>query len=207
MRFSLRKSLMRIVVVGGSAGAASALARLVASLPIDFPAPLIAAIRPGEGDRKLLEALVAKQSGLPVRYGVEGDVLESGHVYIAPEGAQPIIRKSGLLGLVMRHDLQTPGHAIDRLFISAAESFGSRVVGVVLSGSEEDGADGLKAIKKHGGRRIIQSPSDAPVPSMPMNALIHDSPNYVVLVDDLGPLIMNLIAWQPESDAGGPAAS
>lgn len=82
---------------------------------------------------------------------------------------------------------------MDALFESAAEVFGKQVIGVVLGGGDGDGTEGRKAMKRQGGLSVIQSPVDAEAPSMPTTALLHDSPDYMVLVEELGPLLRAVV--------------
>ena len=75
--------------------------------------------------------------------------------------------------------------AVDPLFISAAEISGERVIGVVLSGGDGDGAEGLRSIKDHGGETLVQHPEDAAIPSMPKAAIVMDHPDACLSVEEI----------------------
>ena len=113
-----------------------------------------------------------------VSYGIQYEEALPGHVYVAPPDRHLIVTRSGWLGLDAGAKVRHSRPAADRLFQSAAEFYGSRVVGVVLTGGDGDGTDGLRAIKAAGGLAIVQDPADATAPDMPMNALKGDHPDY-----------------------------
>lgn len=188
---------MKLIVVGGSAGGLEALQRLVAALPDDFAAPLIVVLHTKDGRSRFLDVALRSHTTLSVTYAKEGDSLRAGGVYIAPHGSHLVVRDSGLLGLDIGPKIRDFRPAVDRLFASAAEVFGNRVIGVVLSGGDGDGTDGLIAIKRRGGTCVVQSPSDSVAPRMPSEALLHDSPDYVALVDELGALVAKLALKEP----------
>lgn len=184
---------MNIVVIGGSVGGLDSLLRVVAALPRDFDASLAVVLHTGENSPRLVPSIIERHTPLPVTYAHEGARLCSGRIYIAPPGAHLVVRAPDLLGLDHGPKVNHARPAVNRLFVTAAEVLRSRVIGVVLSGGDGDGTDGLIAIKAHGGLGIVQSPSDALAPSMPMTALMYDSPDYVTLVEDIGPLLAHLI--------------
>jgi len=188
---------MNIILIGGSSGGLDALTRLVAALPDNFAAPLVVVLHTVDDTPRSLDAMIRAHTVLPVAYAKEGDRPHPGAIYIAPHRHHLVIRESGLLGLDDGPKVRHFRPAVDRLFTTAAEVLGNRVVGVVLSGGDGDGTDGLIAIKARGGISVVQSPSDSAVPSMPSKALIYDSPDYVSLVEDLGALIAMLAARQP----------
>jgi len=66
------------------------------------------------------------------------------------------------------------------------------VIGVVLTGGDSDGTDGLQAVKRHGGVSVVQSPADSRAPSMPLSAIVHDSPDHIAILDEMGPLLVGL---------------
>lgn len=184
---------MTVLVIGGSNGGLDALKRILSTFPRHFAAPVVAVLHTGESSPRLLASILGSHTVLPVAYGEESDTLKPGHVYIAPPGAHLIIRRTGLLGLDHGPKVRHSRPSVDRLFTSAAAVFGDRVVGVVLSGGDGDGTDGLIAIKGRGGVSVVQSPVDSPDPGMPTGAILHDSPDYVVLLDDLGNLLQSLV--------------
>jgi two-component system, chemotaxis family, protein-glutamate methylesterase/glutaminase len=113
-------------------------------------------------------------------------------MYVAPPDRHLIVTRPGWLGLDAGAKVRHSRPAADRLFQSAAEFYGSRVVGVVLTGGDGDGTDGLRAIKREGGLAIVQDPADATAPDMPMNALKGDHPDYCLTLNKIGPMLVEL---------------
>src|SRR5205814_9489598 len=134
-----------------------------------------------------------------------GEPLELGHVYVAPPGKHLLLHDSHiLLRRGPRENLARP--AIDPLFRSAAATFGSRVIGVVLSGALSDGTAGLRAIKRCGGVAVVQDPADAMVVSMPLNALRFVDVDHVVPTAGLAPLLGTLARQTAGPTPGTPFA-
>jgi two-component system chemotaxis response regulator CheB len=185
---------MKIIVVGGSIGGLEALKRIAAVLPSGFPSPMMVVLHPSDHSPTMLASIVGRNSALNVSFGEEGDQPRPGQIYIARPELHLVVRGTGALGLEEGLKVRHGGPAINRLFETAAQVYTKRAIGLVLSGANEDGADGLAAVKAHGGISIVQSPSDAQEPSMPTNALLRDSPDHVLLIEQIGPLLMQLVA-------------
>lgn len=187
-----------IVVIGGSAGSMSALKQILAGLPEDLPASLFIATHIPSSSDYLAEAL-GPVSTLPVVVATDGLPIERGCVYVAvPDHHLLVIDGTVRLGDGPRENMARP--AIDPLFRSAALSYGPRVVGVVLSGTLNDGASGLWAVKACGGTAIVQHPLDAASDQMPLAALEAVSADEVAPADQLGPLLAEMIG----REAGDP---
>jgi two-component system chemotaxis response regulator CheB len=142
----------------------------------------------------MLDVLTAR-SALAVAYATEGQVAGSG-IWIAAPGLNVTVASAGgavrlHLGRGARPHLLQP--SIDPLFESAAREFGSGVVGVVLSGFLDDGAEGLRQIKAAGGKAIVQDPLDAAVPDMPAAALRVVVPDAVLPIAAIGPALTALV--------------
>lgn len=186
------------IVIGGSGGALNVICRLVRALPDDFPATLVAVLHGGLVEPEMVLELIGRNTTLRVSQAERGETALAGHLYIAPPGHHLVIRPHGILEFDDGPKVLNCRPAADPLFQSAAEVFGSRVIGLVLSGGGGDGTQGLVAIKAHGGLSVVQSPADSLSPDMPTSALLGDHPDFSVLVDDLGPLLVGLV--QPHQD-------
>lgn len=183
----------RIVAVGASAGGLDALTRLVAQLPQDFPAAVfivqhMAADTSGEA---LLYSL-KKASKLPCARARDRERFRAGRVYVAAADHHLLVAKGGriLVTKGARENRSRPG--IDPLFRSAAVAYGVGVVGVLLTGYLDDGTSGLVAIKRCGGRTVVQDPDDASYPDMPMNAIENAEIDHVVALAGMGALLSKL---------------
>lgn len=158
-----------IVVIGGSAGSLAPVRALVASLAADFPAALFLVSHLPRGPSHLAE-LLDEASPLEVRFAADGEAIRRGTLLIAPPDRHLLLQRERVaLSRGPRENLWRP--AVDVLFRSAAVTFSSRVVGIVLSGALDDGASGLGAILRCGGIAIAQHPQDAAYPAMPEAAL------------------------------------
>jgi two-component system, chemotaxis family, protein-glutamate methylesterase/glutaminase len=180
-----------VVAIGASAGGVEALRKLVGTLAHGFPAPVFVVLHVGE--LSYMPEILARAGPLPVVQPESGDRIVPGTIYVAPPGRHMLVHDDHiLLRRGPRENLARP--AIDPLFRSVACSFGARAIGAVLTGSLNDGASGLHAIKRCGGIAIVQDPRDAQVPDMPRHALEHVEVDHCVPLADLGPLLARLVA-------------
>jgi two-component system, chemotaxis family, protein-glutamate methylesterase/glutaminase len=160
----------QVVVIGTSAGGVEALKVVIGLLPRDFPAPLVVVLHLAEGGPSVLAQILDREGRLPVVSARHGDRLQPGQVYVGPPGHHVELEGETLrLSAGPRQDRHRP--SIDRLFTTAAETLGARVVGVVLTGALRDGSAGLAAIYEHGGTALVQDPATAAYPDMPAHAL------------------------------------
>lgn len=177
-----------IVVIGGSAGSGVALQRIMADLPPDLPASLFVTTHVPSQSAGYLADMLSRSATMPVRSAVDGQPIELGHIYVAvPDRHLLVIDGTVRLGDGPRENMTRP--AIDPLFRSAALSYGSRVVGVILSGLLNDGVSGLRAIKDCGGTALVQHPLDAAEDQMPRSAIENVEVDEVAPAADLARLI------------------
>lgn len=191
--------------MGASAGGLTALRRLVAELPADFPAPIcLVQHTPSDGPR-LLDGLLTQAGKLRARFAEDGEPLTAGTIHIAPPGMHMVI-DDGRLRHVRgpRENLARP--AIDPLFRSAALHFKQQTIGVLLSGMLDDGVAGLSVIERCGGVAVIQDPEDAEAADMPQNALdaIGERLAAVLPADALGRYLRELRTVEPRTGANCP---
>jgi two-component system chemotaxis response regulator CheB len=180
-----------IIVIGGSSGATAPLKHILGRFPEDLPAAVFVVLHIPARSTGIL-AIVASAAGrLPVREVEDGMPIERGHVYIAAPDRHLIVADNQIrLGRGPRENMVRP--AIDPLFRSAAMSYGSRVIGVVLSGLLSDGASGLNAIKRCGGMALVQDPADALADEMPRRALEATTIDLCVPGAKLGDVLSDL---------------
>ena len=184
----------RVVVVGASAGGLDALVRLVAQFPADFPASVFVVQHMSadtSGDA-LLESL-AKAGNLPCMRARDGQPFKTGHIYLARADHHMLLAKGDkiLVTKGARENRSRPG--IDPLFRSAAVAYGVGVVGVLLTGYLDDGTSGMVAIKRCGGMTVVQDPTDAAYPDMPLNAIENADIDHVVPLAEMGSLVTRLL--------------
>ncbi len=159
-----------LIVIGTSAGGVDAVSTLLAGLPADLPASVLVIQHQLAGSIPYLVDILRRHSTLPVTWAEEGAAVEHGHVYVAPPDSHLLLTDGHLrLDGGARENYSRP--SIDRTFRSAAELYGPRAIGVVLTGMLDDGARGLAAIRAAGGRAVVQDPTTAAFPELPTNAL------------------------------------
>ena len=179
-----------IVVVGGSAGALEALKALLPALPGDLPAAVFVVVHIGATPHSVLPEILSRAGPLPAQTAKDGARFEPGRVYVAPPDRHLLLDRGRIaLRRGPRENLARP--AIDPLFRSAAAEFGSRVIGVLLSGMLYDGASGLRAIKRCGGIAVVQA--DPRYAEMPRQALQTTEVDHRVPAAELGALLVRLV--------------
>ncbi|HEY4185927.1 MAG TPA: chemotaxis protein CheB [Polyangia bacterium] len=169
----------RIVAVGASLGGLDATQLLLAALPASFPCPLvIVQHRLPEVDGRLVELLNAR-SAMPVVEPDDKETIEPGHVYVAPPNYHLIV-EAGFFSLSVDAPVLFARPSIDVLFESMADSYGAHGVAVMLTGSNDDGAVGARAVKGAGGRVVVQNPETAKAPAAPRAVLAAITPDAVL---------------------------
>lgn len=155
-----------IIVVGASAGGLRAFEQLFGGLPADFPVPIVAVQHRARDSSDGYADLFTKWTRLPVREAEDNDILRAPGVYLAPPDYHLLIER-GRLVLSVDEPVSHSRPSIDVLFESAADAYGARVVGVLLTGANADGSNGLLRIKQAGGFAIVQDPQTAESSTMP----------------------------------------
>src|SRR5262245_13699616 len=168
-----------LVVIGASAGGVEALKQLVACLPRDLPASVVAVLHLPAGGTSVLPSILDRAGPLAARPAHDGAPLEPGTIYVGVPDSHVQIDDGRLK---VAGGPRENGHrpAIDPLFRSAAQSHRERAIGVILSGALDDGTLGLRAIKAHGGMTIVQDPQSALHPGMPRSAIRLVAPDRVL---------------------------
>jgi two-component system, chemotaxis family, protein-glutamate methylesterase/glutaminase len=185
------------IVLGASAGGVEALRTAASLMPPDFPAALLVVLHVPPFGSSALPMIIDRAGPLPASHARDGEPLLPGRFYIAPPDHHLVVL-DGFLALTVGPRENGHRPSVDVLFRSAARALGPRVVGVVLSGSLDDGTAGLLAIGQRGGVTVVQDPPDALHVGMPRNAIEQVKPDHIVaaakLPDLLGRLIKEEIA-------------
>ena len=192
-----------IIAIGGSTGSGAVLKQLLGDLPSDLQASIFVSTHIAAQGPGFLVDMLSSSATLPVARAVDGQPIQPGRVYVAaPDRHLLLIDNTIRLGTGPHENMARP--SIDPLFRSAALSFGSRVVGVVLTGMLNDGASGLHAIKACGGTTVVQHPLDAVADQMPLAALEATEVDHVAPAAGLGELLTTLARTEA---ATGPVSS
>ena len=183
-----------IVAIGASWGGLHAVGTVLEGLGPGFGAPIVVAQhRSPDGDEAVLAELLARRGGLPVVDGEDKAPLVPGAVIVAPSGYHMLVSDS-CVEISCEGLVQFSRPSIDVLFESVAEEYGSRAIGVVLTGANEDGAHGLAEIARRGGHTIVQDPATSERPEMPRAALRAVQPDAVLPLEQIAPHLAGLCA-------------
>lgn len=192
-----------IVVIGASAGGLKALSAVLSELPVDIDASIFVVQHVAPDAKSRLPELLADISDLPISSPADGEAIVRGRVYVAAPDHHLLLGEDTVW--VKRGPQENRFRpSIDALFRSAARAHGSRVIGMVLTGSLYDGTVGLQAIKKRGGITVVQDPAEADYPSMPKTALRYVKVDHTVAIADAGALLVRLVAETSPSQQGFP---
>ena len=188
-----------VVVIGASAGGVEAISRIVADLPRDIRASIFVVLHISRG-RSLLPEILTRAGRLPATHPTDGEPLQYGRIYVAPPDHHLIVQM-GAVRTVHTASENGVRPAVDPLFRSAARAYGSRVVGVILTGALDDGTAGVAAIKEAGGVTIAQDPDEAFSPGMPRSAVGSGMVDHIVPLRDI-PLLLAALA-EEDAPVGG----
>jgi len=180
-----------IIVIGASAGGVELALALAAQLPDDLPAAVFLVIHISPSAESVLPALLRRRTKLGVAHARDGERIELGHIYVAPPDMHLTV-KPGRVALTMGPRENGHRPAVDSLFRSAAQSYGRRVVGVVLSGNLDDGSAGAIEIRRGGGVVIAQDPAEALYPSMPRSVIELGEADHVASLSAIAGLLSDL---------------
>jgi two-component system chemotaxis response regulator CheB len=189
-----------VIAIGASAGGVEALLALVPALPSDLPAAVLVVQHLDPRHQSLLPWLLRRAS-MTVITAAHGDKIAPGTVYIAPPDMHLLVA-NGCIELSHSKLVHFTRPSVDLLFESVAGAYGPRAVGVILTGTGVDGATGMTAIKRMGGRTIVEDPSGAAHGGMPRAAVATGSVDQVLSLERIGDALVSLV-----TTAGGPERS
>lgn len=193
----------RLVVIGGSAGGVSALGTLLPALPADFGLPVVVVLHLPPSRNSLLADLFAPKCRLPVIEAYDKAPLEPGHIYFSPPDYHLMIERDLTFGLSVDGPVNFSRPSIDVLLESAATSIGEGVLAVILTGTNADGARGMKAVRDAGGVGWVQDPEYAQSPTMPRAALEFGGADAILQLDQMAQALCRLTAAASEGTDPG----
>ncbi|MBY0409578.1 MAG: chemotaxis protein CheB, partial [Burkholderiaceae bacterium] len=155
------------IVVGGSSGGIDALMRLLPALPLTLNAAILVVMHLQRDRRSLLAQIFRQRCALTLREAQDQMPIAAGTVYFAPPDYHLLVDVGPRLALSIEAPVHFSRPSIDVLFESAADHYGKRLVGILLSGANDDGARGMQAVEAAGGLVVVQTPADASMPVMP----------------------------------------
>ena len=183
-----------LIAVGTSLGGLNALTTLFRALPPGLPVPIaVVQHRTPTPDGASLSAVLQDYTSLLVVEAEDKMSLEPGTVYLAPADYHLLIEERGLIALSTDAPVRSARPSIDVLFQTAAEAYGKALLAVLLTGASADGAEGLAAVKKRGGRVIVQDPETAECRTMPAAGIAATAVDYVLPLAQIGEHVVTLV--------------
>lgn len=179
-----------IVVIGASAGGVVALRHLVSRLPGKLDTAIFVVLHLSPNRPSRLAEILTQCGSLPAHCPEDGEAIQPGRIYVAPPDRHLLIER-GRIRLNNGAKVNRARPAIDPLFWTAAEVYGPRVLGIVMTGVLDDGTAGLAAIKARGGIAVVQDPEEAQFPDMPKSALKAVAVDYCLPIAGIANLVAN----------------
>lgn len=189
-----------IIVIGASAGGIEALKEIVRDLPKDLPAALFVVVHMSPISPSVLPDILSRTGTLPAVSVKNEDTIRRGYIYVARPDYHLLVENGSVCAVYgPRENRHRP--AIDPLFRSAAYAYGTRVVGVVLTGNLDDGTMGSQVVKSCGGVVVVQDPNDALFPDMPRSVVDNVRVDYCLPVLQIPPVLVHLVNTRVEKKA------
>ncbi|MBN2348585.1 MAG: chemotaxis protein CheB [Bacteroidales bacterium] len=182
----------KAIIIGGSAGSFQVVTKILNSLSKDFPMPVLLCLHRLKHVRSgFVEALSIK-SNIPIEEPYDKDILKSGKAYLAPANYHMFVELSNRIALSTEDPLNHSRPSIDLSFITAANAYRDKLIGIILSGANRDGAFGLKKVHDNGGVAIVQDPAECEVKAMTQSALQLTPVDYVYTTDQIISFLLKL---------------
>jgi len=187
------------IVIGVSSGGMNAMKVMFSLLPKEFNTPIIIVQHISSQSENLWIRLLNDKSNLYIKEADEKESIENGKVYIAPPNYHLLIERDKTFSLTIDERVNYARPSIDVLFESAAEAYKNKLIGVILTGSNNDGTNGLKRIKEYGGLTIVQDPATAESSYMPASAIAVVQMDYILTLENIIKLLIKIDAQKEYS--------
>jgi two-component system chemotaxis response regulator CheB len=182
-----------VLVIGSSWGGIEALTELVGALPASFPLAVIIVQHQHPHSRNALAGILGRAGVLPVSDIEDKDEMLPGHIYLAPANYHLLLERDRCFSLSLDAHVQFCRPSVDVSFSSVAAALGPRAMGLILTGANDDGAEGLRRIKLAGGYTMAQEPDGAVAPAMPRAAIATGCVDTILRVEQMIPHILNVL--------------
>jgi two-component system, chemotaxis family, protein-glutamate methylesterase/glutaminase len=188
-----RKSHYEAIVIGSSAGGINALIKVLSVLPPDFPLPIVIVqhLHPESGNH--LSQILKSKSALIVKQADEKEFIRKGGVYLAPPNYHLLIEDDFSFSFSLDAPVNYSRPSIDVLFESAVYAYRQRLIGIILTGANHDGSQGLKKIKEQGGFTMVQDPKTAEADTMPRSAIAATQIDKILPLQEIGIYLLQLV--------------
>ncbi|PWJ44687.1 chemotaxis protein CheB [Sediminitomix flava] len=191
MRYQL-SDRYRAIVIGGSAGSFQPITKLLSKLPSEFPLPIFLCLHRLKHVRHGFTEALSIKSNKVIEEPNDKDPIRAGRVYLAPANYHLLTEPNRQLSLSTEEMVNNSRPSIDLTFESAAHTYGDRLIGILYSGANSDGAEGMKLIKALGGITIIQDPEECMINTMPLAAQNKTQIDYCLESDEIINFLLEL---------------
>jgi two-component system, chemotaxis family, protein-glutamate methylesterase/glutaminase len=175
----------KAVIIGGSAGSFQVVTRILNGLPKSFPLPVLLCLHRLKHVRSGFVEALSLKSNIPVEEPYDKDLLRPGKAYLAPANYHMYIELANRIALSTEETVNHSRPSIDLSFITAANAYRDKLIGIILSGANKDGAAGLKKVHDNGGVAIVQDPGECEVKTMTQSALQLTRVDFVYTTDQI----------------------
>lgn len=181
---------IKAIFIGASAGGVVALNIIFKSLPPNFRTPIIVVLHLGE--KPLIPSAFYPPKGVKLVEADEKEIIQSKHIYFAPAGYHLLVENDYSFSLTNEEKVQYARPSLDVTMDSLAQAYNENLLGIVLTGANEDGAEGLAIIKKSGGLTVVQDLAEAEHQTMPVAAIKLAQPDYILSLKDISSLMIKI---------------
>ena len=182
----------KAVIIGGSAGSFQVVTKILSALPNTFPLPVLLCLHRLKHVRSGFVEALSLKSGIPVEEPYDKEVLRPGRAYLAPANYHMYIELANRIALSTEDTINHSRPSIDLSFITAANAYREKLIGIILSGANKDGALGLKKVCDNGGTAIVQDPTECEVKTMTQSALQLTKVDFVYTTDQIISYLLKL---------------
>src|SRR5690554_4734299 len=190
----MNRGCIQAVVIGASWGGVHAAIRILTGLPATFPVPIFLAQHQRYELESRLAMVLSSRTAMRVLAPQDKEPIAPSVIYLAPPGYHMLIDASDTVALSCHWPVNYSRPSIDELFFSAGHVYGAGTLAVLLTGANEDGAEGIRYIHQRGGITIAQDPSTAEAPVMPESAIRTGCVDYILPLDEIGPFLREQVS-------------
>lgn len=185
----------KAIIIGGSAGSFKIVMKIISILPKKIDMPVFICLHRLRSARKGFAETLQFNSSLKIIEPNDKEIIENNNIYIAPANYHMYIIKNGSIGLSVEEEINHSRPSIDLAFFTAAEHYKNNLLGIILSGANDDGANGFLKIKENGGSTIAQEPDECEVSVMPLSCINNNSTDKILTVKEIIKEIQNFISY------------
>ncbi len=183
---------IKAIVVGASAGGIEAMMQLFSPLPPDYPLSIISVIHMPDNHDSHLAEVFQQWTRIKVEDAEDKATIQNGRLYFAPAGYHLLVEEDATFSLSCEMPVNYSRPSIDLMMQTAAQAYGSGLLGILLTGANLDGAMGMKSIKQHGGVTIVQAPLEAKSGTMPKEAIKLQTPDLIQGLTEIKNMLLRL---------------